>query len=376
MATVKVPNLGPPRKRVRLHPGYLRLDDAPIAPQYKSKLKQLGYVSVEQVISVAEMMPARARLNAYLGADMSRVLAEVPKRVIAPQLSLKASTAKYSFGIRLKEPAKAVLPRLDMAAARHVPAIKTASKPPSTPLGSTPDINFGGPGGDMPPVRDQANRGTCVAHAAVAAMERYLITEGIAKRDTVDLSEQFLYWNCKSNDGDPNGEGTFLSFAMPLLFSDGCCLENIWPYNPNPIPGNEGQGPPPAGSKGDAATRKAPGTKELSAQSVQEIKDELARNRCVAVSVDVFEECWTTRDIRSTGSVTMPAPGGVSNEGHAVCLVGYQDLDGEPELGGGQFILRNSWDSYWGVNCDFGTGYGTIPYGYLTTYGMEAYSIE
>jgi hypothetical protein len=374
MAAPDLPLL--PEKRVKLPADHLRVDDTRIAPQYKVKLKQLGYVSIEQVISVAGMKSVRSRLNHYLGTDVFKLLAEVPQRAIAPQLSFQARTANYSFGIRLKAPVKAVLPRLDMAAAQHVPVIKSAFKPPPTPLGSSPDVNFGGSGGNMPPVRDQANRGTCVAHAAVAAMEYYLITAGLAKRDTVDLSEQFLYWNCKSNDGDPNGEGTFLSFAMPLLFSDGCCLESVWPYNPSPTPGSESQGPPPGGAKQDAATRKAPGTRKLSAQSVQEIKDALARNCCVAVSVVVFDENWMPPEIRSSGAVTLPIPGGISNEGHAICLVGYQDLDGEPELGGGQFILRNSWDSYWGVHCDFGTGYGTIPYGYLTTYGMEAYSIE
>lgn len=162
---------------------------------------------------------------------------------------------------------------------------------------------------------------------------------------------------------------------MPLLFSDGCCLEGVWPYNPNPVPGNEGQGPPPAAAQPDAATRKTPGTKQLTANSVQEIKDELASNRRVAVSLAVFDDSWTTEDIRNMGNVTMPFPDEVSNAGHAVCLVGYEDLGEEPQLGGGRFILRNSWDRYWGVNCDFGTGYGTIPYAYVTTYCQEAYSV-
>src|SRR5262249_42845494 len=105
-------------------------------------------------------------------------------------------------------------------------------------------------------------------------------------------------------------------------------------------------------------------------------KDELAANRCVAVSVPVYPVCWLPDEIRSTGEITMPPEGELTNEGHAVCLVGYEDLAGEPELGGGRFLLRNSWDSLWGVNCEFGTGYGTIPYAYISTYGMEAYSIE
>ncbi|HET9409937.1 MAG TPA: C1 family peptidase [Candidatus Sulfotelmatobacter sp.] len=371
-----------PRKRVQLHPGHLRLDEAPIPPMYIQKLKQLGYVSVEQVISVATMAPARSRLSAFLGADLNGVLAPVLKREIAPQLSFKARTAQYKYGSRLEKPVRATLPRLDMAAATHLPPVKTAPAPPASPLGNMPDVNFEADG-TMPPVRDQGNRGTCVAHASVAATEHYLITQQGADPKTVDLSEQFLYWDCKGHDGHPNNEGTWLRVAMPLLFTDGCCLEGIWPYNPNPMPGNEGQGLPPNGkapdgAQSDAATRKIPGAQQLSQNpvSVQEVKDELAQGRCVAVSVVVYEECWTSPEIRNTGNVTMPAPEEISNEGHAICLVGYEDLEGEPELGGGRFILRNSWDSYWGVNCEYGTGYGTLPYAYLTTYGTEAYSIK
>ncbi len=377
--------LRPPNKRVMLHPGHTRIDDAPIPQQYKDKLKKLGYVSLEQVVSVAEMTSSRKQilvagepsvrthLSQYLGADISTVLSDVPDRIKAPQLSLRVRTAAYHYGARLRQPAKAVIPRLDLPAAQHVPAVIRAAAPPRGPLGSTPDVNLEP---QMPPIRDQAYRGTCVAHASVAAMENYLIATRQAQQQTVDLSEQFLFWDCKQHDGIPNDDGTYLAVAMPLLFSDGCCLENIWPYNPNPLPGNVGQGPPPPTAQADAATRKAPSAKQLSPQSVQDIKDELAQGRCVAVSVVVFDYCWTTQEIRNSGEVTMPIPGDTSNEGHAICLVGYEDLSGEEELGGGRFILRNSWDSYWGVNCEFGTGYGTLPYAYLTNYGTEAYAIE
>jgi C1A family cysteine protease len=115
--------------------------------------------------------------------------------------------------------------------------------------------------------------------------------------------------------------------------------------------------------------------KQLSASSVADIKDELARAGYVAVSVAAFDYCWTTPATRSSGNVIMPFPGDVTREGRAICLVNYEDLDGEPELGGGRFIMRNSWDGYWGVNCKFGTGYGTLPYAYLTSYSKEAYAI-
>jgi C1A family cysteine protease len=224
----------------------------------------------------------------------------------------------------------------------------------------------------MPPVRNQGKRGTCVGHAALAATEYHFGQVG----QQLDFSEQFLYWNCKQHDGRPNQEGTFLAVAMPLLVSDGCCLESVWSYNPNVTLGNEAQGPPPSRAVSDAAQRKLSHIKQLSPRAVAKIKDELAADRPVAVSLVVYDYCWFADEIRSSGDVTMPFPGDTSNEGHAICIVGYEDLPGEPELGGGRFLFRNSWNSLWGVNCQYGTGYGTLPYAYLTTYGMEAYSID
>lgn len=354
-------------ERIHLHPGRTRLDDVPIPEVYKTALKTLGYVSLEQVASAAQF--AAPRLSDYLKLDVKKLLANLPILPTAPQISFATKTAKYKFGAILPQPVQATRPRVDIPAATHIPRDRVAPVPATGAFGSTPDVNLIA---GMPPVRDQGQRGTCVAHAAVAAMEYWEGTLG----HQVDLSEQFLYYNCKMHDGQPQNEGTFLRVAMPLLFTDGCCLESIWSYNPQPIAGNEGQGPPPANAASDAATRKTPGAKQLSPQAVSDIKDELAANRCVAVSVVVYDYCWFPDEIRNSGDVTMPFPGDTSNEGHAVCLVGYEDLPGEPELGGGRFILRNSWDKLWGVNCEFGSGYGTLPYAYLTTYGMEAYSIQ
>jgi C1A family cysteine protease len=78
----------------------------------------------------------------------------------------------------------------------------------------------------MPAIRNQQQRGTCVAHAALASFEHLLSKSGSFQ----DLSEQFLYWNCKRNDGIPTQPGTWLGVAMPLLQRDGCCDEPMWPY--------------------------------------------------------------------------------------------------------------------------------------------------
>ncbi|MBZ5524487.1 MAG: C1 family peptidase [Acidobacteriia bacterium] len=351
-------------KRARIHPGHTRLEDSLLPEPYKKALKQLGYLTVEQVVSAARI--AGPRLSKYLSVDIQPILRSLPLALVAPQLSAEVEFAQYKFGALLLQEVQATMPRVDLTAASHIPAPRAGfAVGPS----GTPDVNLI-PG--MQPIRDQGGRGTCVAHASVAAAEYYSGAQGQQQ----DLSEQFQYWNCKQHDGRPNEEGTFLSVAMPLLVSDGCCRESDWPYNPNQQAGNEGQGPPPPAAVPDAATRKVPHVKQLSPQSVMEIKDELAANRPVPVSVVVYEDCWFPDEIRNSGDVTMPFPGDKSNAGHAICIVGYEDLPGEPELGGGRFIIRNSWDGLWGVNCQFGSGYGTLPYAYLTTYGTEAYSID
>jgi C1A family cysteine protease len=206
----------------------MRLDEAPIPAEHRAALKRLGYLSVEQVLSAAATEPARIRMNNYLKADVTKALAAVGQRPPL-RLSAKAQAATYTFGARLKQPVKAVMPQVNLAAAAYVPTERRAALPKAAAFGSVPDVNLEP---EMPPVRDQAYRGTCVAHAAVADFEHYLISNGDAERDTIDLSEQFLYWNCKQHDGEPSEEGTMLSVAMPLLVTDGCCLETTWPYNP------------------------------------------------------------------------------------------------------------------------------------------------
>jgi C1A family cysteine protease len=76
-----------------------------------------------------------------------------------------------------------------------------------------------------------------------------------------------------------------------------------------------------------------------------------------------------------TGDITMPIPGEVRVGGHAMCIVGCIDLPDRHEIGGGRFILRNSWDAKWGISSPYGTGYGSIPYAYIARFGTEAYSV-
>jgi hypothetical protein len=223
------------------------------------------------------------------------------------------------------------------------------------------------------PVRDQGQRGTCVAHAVVAVLE---CLESHRRGAHIDLSEQFLYWACKMNDGDPHEEGTFQRVAVPLVVESGVCEEHIWPYNPTPIAGNESHGPPQPDWKTceiDAA-RHVPGQGVfLNGSALDRIRARLDDGHCLAISVPVFSN-WDDPVAEREGHLRVPLPGKMPTGGHAMCVVGYGYSD--EFLGGGYVIVRNSWGTGWARRSPFAPGYGTLPFSYVSRYCWELTSFD
>jgi len=211
----------------------------------------------------------------------------------------------------------------------------------------------------------------------VAVYENFLLR----KREIVqEMSEQFMNFLCKENNNTT--EGTFLGISFPKLSQSGCCLEETWPYNPEPIPGNFSQKPAPAQAVAQANTfsNQAPfdflGVDTPTPNSVMEIRARLADDRCVAVSIPAFNSWYNSPAVIETGDIVMPGPAEVADYlGHSICLIGYMDLPDSPILGGGRFIVRNSWGERWGKSSSFGPGYGTIPYGFIQAHCTEAFAI-
>ena len=115
----------------------------------------------------------------------------------------------------------------------------------------------------MPPVRDQGRRATSVAFASVALREFMLLSTGQA----IDLSEEYLYWDCKQNDDNPNA-GTYLHIAMRLLCDHGVCPEADWPYSLEAdVLGSE---PPPI-AHAHAAQYRVTKVDELNPRSLSEL---------------------------------------------------------------------------------------------------------
>ena len=220
-------------------------------------------------------------------------------------------------------------------------------------------------------VRDQGKRGTCVAFASVGLRE-YL--EGCNS----ELSEQFLYWACKQSDGYPDEAGTFIHIAMSALGTMGVCEWPLWPYNPEPDPGNESQDPPPNGATEQALTFVMPATRAIAPNWVNLYKQVLAGvdgfgQMPIVIASLVFNSWYRSAATHQTGKITLPLPGEMPlSGGHAMLIVGYQDDPSVP--GGGYFIVRNSWSEDWAAQSPEARGHALMPYAYIEQYIVEAFS--
>lgn len=306
----------------------------------------------------------RNRLAAALGVPRP-VLAQIAaaaEKLIPPTRDLaslalaeEAAQAEYGLGALLDEP-----PEVLEARDRLPPYEPPAGRPV---LRESADLLE-----QLPTVRNQGGRGTCVAHAVLAVREQLEIAAG-CPRD-LNLSEQYVYWWCKAHDGIPKVSGTYVSVGMRCLANAGAPLEETWPYV-SVEKEDQGQGPPPpAAANGD------PGFKIVRAQEFNRadivgMKTCLAEGRAVAFSIPVFDSWYASSATSRWGKITLPLPGETQNGGHAMTLVGYQDDAQAP--GGGFFLVRNSWQP-WSWDGVWREGYGYIPYAYITRYATAVFS--
>lgn len=220
--------------------------------------------------------------------------------------------------------------------------------------------------GVMNAIRSQGQRGTCVAFAVTAALE-YTLRESLGT--PIDLSEQFLYWAAKQADGAPDRPGTLIKVAVGCLAATGQALEELWPYNPTPMAGNESQRPAPGDAIQDASNRKADGAL-LDARNVSAIVAEVDAGRPVPLTVPVYPN-WIDNDaLDEYGFFPLPLATSRIKGGHAMCVVGYGADADTP--GGGYFVMRNSWSDQWALQSPVGPGLGILPFAYVERLAWEA----
>jgi hypothetical protein len=227
-------------------------------------------------------------------------------------------------------------------------------------------------------VRNQLTVGTCTAFATIATLE--------GQHNRIDLSEAFNYSLTKSRDGHPDTDGSWLRVSMPVLAEYGSCREETWRYK-------EDRGylrQEPSASAFREARRFKPQSQAIAIRpkDIAAIRAQIASGRPVAVSLPIFRSSYSSLRFHSEGRFAMKMGMFDSVAGyHAMCCIGYFDNAfltrmGQPEeLGGGAFLVRNSWGTTWAKNnplakiVSAGPGYALIPFGYVEGYCFGAFTV-
>ena len=193
----------------------------------------------------------------------------------------------------------------------------------------------------FPPCYDQGDLGSCTANALV----------GVFQFDdrTFYGSRLFLYYNERKRDNNLKDDaGSTVSCGIVSLTMDGIAPEADWPYVTKKF-----NVCPPSTAYKDALKHKAIVSSHI-AQDLQSLKTCLANGLPIAIGIMVYKS-FESQQVTRNGIVPMPAPSEECLGGHAVVVVGYNDVTG-------RWILRNSWGTSWGDH-----GYFYLPYAYLLT---------
>ncbi|MCD6436259.1 MAG: C1 family peptidase [Clostridiales bacterium] len=215
---------------------------------------------------------------------------------------------------------------------------------------------------EMSPVKDQERLGSCVGFATTALKEwqeqkehKEEVEAGKKNhRDEkyYDLSEAWVYWNCKKIDAWPNDEGTDIRSSMKVLHKIGVPTEKAWPYD------DVVYGEPK--NWASMVARWSLIRSYYRVGNLEELKGALVQAP-VVIGIGCYEEIL---QVGSNGIIPYPANPRICYGGHAVCAVGYNDRRG--------FIkFKNSWSSDWGEN-----GYGYLPYSYIRDFMWDAWAAK
>lgn len=207
----------------------------------------------------------------------------------------------------------------------------------------------------MTSIKNQGQLGSCVAFGTCAAKEYYDKKE---YNQELDFSEQWLYGECKKEDGY-QGEGTYPKLGLEILLRKGVCEEYFLPY--------EAQYPP-SNSTAPGANENAVNYKIKAYAKVvglDYVKQALYQFGPMTGSILVWKNFY---NIQADGIAPTP-PNEDWLGAHLMCIVGYDDNIKTP-LGNGVVTFKNSWSPYFGDK-----GYVHIPYSVFDTYFLGGWSM-
>jgi hypothetical protein len=216
-------------------------------------------------------------------------------------------------------------------------------------------------------IKDQADRGTCVAHAALAALE-------VAYKPlSLDLSENYGYYKFQgsSEGGVCLDVGVITVNSGQFMTDHGMSEETCWPYvgtvdgigcpvpieTPWPVAGCASQA-----KYGVTSHQKILRNDDLAEDVGEWINNPKYLESVLCAGHDIVAGFYVVGWPSGVTGI-IDAVQGAAQGGHAMVIVGFVRT-ADPAHGGGYFILKNSW----------GTGLGQAGYVYLSYDYMRVYS--
>lgn len=197
-----------------------------------------------------------------------------------------------------------------------------------------------------PPVYNQGQLGSCTANAIGGAIEFDQIKQKLP--EPYIPSRLFIYYNERAMENTIDSDnGAQIRDGIKSVAHQGACPETLWPYNIK----NFKRKPSPTCYK-EGAKHPAVNYHRVT-RTPDQFKGCLASGFPFVFGFTVYDS-FEGKEVARTGHLNMPGATEKSLGGHAVLAVGYDDAQR-------WFIVRNSWDTDWGMS-----GYFTMPYGYLT----------
>lgn len=202
------------------------------------------------------------------------------------------------------------------------------------------------PRGDLPPVFDQGDLGSCTANAVGAAVEYDAKLNG---SDPGTLSRLWIYYYERKIEGSPADQdtGAFGRDGFKVCMKIGVPLEKDWPYDPSKFAGE------PSAALADESAQHRISNYRVVSRNLDSMKAVLSNRQTIAFGFTVYES-FESDEVAKTGKIPMPSRGEAVKGGHEVLLVGY--LKDEPNYA----LVRNSWGTGWGL-----AGYFLMPWSYL-----------
>jgi C1A family cysteine protease len=223
----------------------------------------------------------------------------------------------------------------------HRDLLYRAIAPKRVKLPSKVDLSAG-----CSPVENQGSLGSCTANALVGALEFLEKKDGAV---FVDLSRLFVYYNERAIEGAVDQDsGALLRDGIKSLAKLGVCAELRWPYR---VSHGTFKKKPPRSCYTAAKKHQIKSYHRLN--TVDEMRTCLADGYPFVFGFTVYS-AFESDEVAKSGILHLPKRSEQVEGGHAVMAVGYNESKK-------RFLVRNSWNTDWGMK-----GYFTMPYAYLS----------